>query len=105
MIAFSKAMIAFVQHDDSVFDACLICVIATSRAPVLHRFRVFFSLLIPFSEVLCTKRGIITELFMCEFLLKVHWNFFSNDVPIARIRGLDSGISPVQVMYLLEIHR
>ncbi|KVI06426.1 hypothetical protein Ccrd_015249 [Cynara cardunculus var. scolymus] len=40
---------------------------------------------------------------MCGFLLKVHKNFFSNDVPIARIRGLDSGISPVQALNLFQV--
>ena len=70
------------------------------KGRILHHSRMN----LPCTEVLCTEMGTITELFMCGFLLKVHNNFFSKNVPIARTRGLDYGISPVQVMYLLEIH-
>ncbi|KAL7607773.1 hypothetical protein Lser_V15G11453 [Lactuca serriola] len=58
----------------------------------------------PNLEELFTEMGIITKLFMCGFLLKVHKNFFYNDELIARIHGLDYGISLVLVIYLLGIH-
>lgn len=50
------------------------------------------------------ETGIIIELFMCGFLLKVHKNYFCNDVQIAKIHGLGYGISLVLAIYRPVIH-